>query len=144
MESPEVNRKEFITTSAAAGAAAVLAGVGFNRTASAASAEVGEESITQLAIFKYKADKKDMAAKALAGLAKKVEENEPGVLAYIPHLNEADGEVQFFEIYKDEAALKNHSTMPYMRDLAPMFGPDGAFQPPLKIVKLTRVGGFHR
>lgn len=143
MERPEVNRKEFFTTTAAAGAAAVLAGVGFNRAVSAA-AEVGEESITQLAVFKYKADKKDEAAEALAGLASKVEENEPGVLAYIPHLNEKDNEVTFFEIYKDEAALKNHSTMPYMRDLAPMFGPDGAFQPPLNIVKLTRVGGFHR
>ena len=143
MESPEVNRKEFITTTAAAGAAAVIAGAGFNRAVSAAH-EVGEEAITQLAIFKYKPEKKDMAAEALAGLAKKVEDNEPGVIAYIPHLNEKDNEVQFFEIYKDEEALRNHSTMPYMADLRPMFGPDGAFAPPLKIVKLTRVGGFHR
>lgn len=144
MESPEVNRKEFITTTAAVGAAAIIAGAGFNREASAQAVEPGADSITQLAIFKYKADKKDEAAEALAGLAAKVQENEPGVLAYIPHLNETDNEVTFFEVYKDADALKNHGTMPYMADLRPMFGPDGAFQPPLKIVKLTRVGGFHR
>jgi quinol monooxygenase YgiN len=144
MDTPEMNRNDFLKTTAAAGAAAVLAGAGFNRAVDAAAAEVGEGSITQLAVFKYKADKKDMAAEALAGLAKKVEENEPGVLAYIPHLNEADNEVTFFEVYKDADAMKNHGTMPYMADLRPMFGPDGAFMPPLKIVKLTRVGGFHR
>ena len=144
MQNPEVNRKEFITTTAAAGTAAILAGAGFSREVSAQAAEVGEDSITQLAIFKYKADKKDEAAAALAGLAAKVQENEPGVLAYIPHLNEKDEEVSFFEIYKDADALKNHSTMPYMGDLRPMFGPEGVFLPPLKIVKLTRVGGFHR
>lgn len=144
MENPEVNRKQFLTASSAAGAAAVLAGVGFTREAAAQAAEVGEDSITQLAIFKYKEDKADAAAEALAGLAAKVQENEPGVLAYIPHLNEKDLEVTFFEIYKDAEAMRNHSTMPYMGDLRPMFGPDGPFQPPLKIVKLNRVGGFHR
>ena len=139
----EMNRNDFIKTTAATGAAAVLAAAGFTR-AEAASAEVGADAITQLAIFKFKADKNDMAAEALAGLAKKVEDNEPGVLAYIPHLNEKDGEVVFFEIYKDQAALTNHGQMPYMADLRPMFGPDGAFMPPLKIQKLERVGGFHR
>lgn len=140
MEKTELNRGEFLKTSVAAGAAATLAAAGFNRSAQAA----GDETITQLAKFSYKPEKKDEAAAALAGLAKKVEENEPGVLAYIPHLNEKDNEVVFFEIYKDKAAMANHGTMPYMGDLRPMFGPDGSFKPPLKIVPLTTVGGFHR
>lgn len=140
METPELKRSEFFKATAAAGAAAVLASAGFNRTAQAAH----HETITQLAKFGYKPEKKDVAAEALAGLAKKVEENEPDVLAYIPHLNEKDNEVVFFEVYKDKAAMDNHSKMPYMRDLGPLFGPDGAFKPPLKIVPLHQVGGFHR
>lgn len=140
METPELNRSEFFKTTVAAGAAATLAMAGFNRMAEAAH----HETITQLAVFGYKPEKKDEAAEALAGLAKKVEENEPGVLAYIPHLNEKDNEVTFFEVYKDKEAMANHGTMPYMADLRPMFGPDGSFKPPLKIVPLTNVGGFHR
>ena len=138
MESKKQSRKEFMTTTAAAGAAAVLATAGFNRIANAQDSEM----ISQLAIFGYNADKKDEAAEALAKLAKNVEDNEPDVLAYIPHLNEKDGEVVFFEVYKDAAAVANHGQQPYMADLRPLFA--SVFKPPLKIVKLDRVGGYWR
>ena len=141
MQTPELNRGEFIKTAAATGAVAALATAGFTRTA---HADHHGEQIVQLAMFGYKPDKKDAAIEALAGLAKKVEENEPGVLAYVPYLNEKDNQVTFYEIYKNQEALTNHGKMPYMADLRPMFGPDGAFAPPLKIVKLTKAGGFHR
>ena len=58
METPELKRSEFFKATAAAGAAAVLASAGFNRTAQAAH----HETITQLAKFGYKPEKKDVAA----------------------------------------------------------------------------------
>lgn len=142
MESRGNTRREILKSGAAAGAAAMLAGVGFNRMASAAH---HENHITQLAIFGFNADKKDEAVKALADLAKKVEENEPGVLAYIPHTHQKDdvNQVIFFEIYKDEAALQNHSQQPYMAEMRTLFA-SGVFKPPLEIKRLDRAGGYHR
>lgn len=142
MSSNEQTRKDFFKTTAATGAAAVLAAAGFNRLASADHHE-GDESITQLAIFGYDPERKDIAAEGLAKLAAAVEAAEPDVLAYIPHLDEVNNKVQFFEIYKNAAALKNHSTQPHMSMLRPLMG-DGTLKMPLEIVKLTRVGGFHR
>jgi quinol monooxygenase YgiN len=132
-------RKQFMQTAAAAGAAAVLAGAGFNRMALAAD---HPDAVTQLAIFGYRPEKAEEAAKSLADLAKIVEGAEPGVLAYIPHLNEKDNEVVFFEVYENAAALANHSQQPHMKKLGPLFAT--VFKPPLKIVKLKNVGGFHR
>jgi len=137
----ETSRANFMKTTAIAGAAAVTASFGFNRMASAAHHEESE-MITQLAIFKYKAEEKEAAIEGLAKLAAEVEKVEPGVLAYMPHLDEANSEVVFFEIYKDAAALANHGTQPHMAWLRPMFGK--VFMPPLKIVKLNQVGGYYR
>ena len=74
-------RRDFVKASAATGAAALLAGVGFNRMA---SAQDTSELITQVVTFSFKPEKKEEAVKALAELAKAVEDNEPEVLAYIP------------------------------------------------------------
>ncbi|MFP6617133.1 MAG: antibiotic biosynthesis monooxygenase [Candidatus Hydrogenedentota bacterium] len=142
MESSEQTRKEFFKTTAATGAAAVLAAAGFNRMADAAHHEA-DESITQIAIFGYDPAKKEAAAEGLAKLAAAVEAAEPDVIAYIPHLDEKNNKVQFFEIYRNEAALKNHSTQPHMSMLGPLVG-NGTLIMPLEIIKLTKVGGFHR
>ena len=135
----ETSRADFMKTTAIAGAAAVTASFGFNRMASAAESD---EMITQLAIFKYKAEEKEAAIEGLAKLAAEVEKVEPGVLAYIPHLDEAASEVVFFEVYKNAEAMANHGKQPHMAWLRPMFGT--VFLPPLKIVKLNKVGGFYR
>ena len=142
MESSEQTRKEFFKTSAATGAAAVLAAAGFNRMASAAHHEA-DEMLTQLAVFSYDPERKDAAAEGLAKLAAAVEAAEPDVIAYIPHLDEKNNKVNFFEIYKNAAALKNHSTQPHMRMLGGLVA-NGTFIMPLEIIKLTNVGGFHR
>ena len=138
MENQGHTRKEFIQVAAVTGAAAVLAGAGFNRMANAAPSE----SITQLAIFGYHPEKAEEAAENLAKLAKAVEDAEPDVLAYIPHLDEKANEVVFFEVYRNQEALINHSKQPHMKNLGPLFA--SVFTPPLKIVKLKNVGGFSR
>lgn len=142
METTEQTRKEFFKTTAATGAAAVLAAAGFNRIASAAEGDT-DEMITQLATLGYDPEKKDAAAEGLAKLAAAVEAAEPDVLAYIPHLDEATNTVYFFEIYKNAAALKNHSTQPHMSMLGPLVA-NGTLKVPVKIIKLTNIGGFHR
>ena len=142
MERTEHTRKDFFKTTAVTGAAAVLAAAGFTRVASADHHE-GDESITQLAIFGYDPEKKDAAAEGLAKLAAAVEAAEPDVIAYIPHLDEEANEVVFFEIYKNQAAMDNHGSQPHMSMLGGLFG-DGVLKGPLKLVRLTAVGGFHR
>lgn len=140
MESSEQTRKEFFKTTAATGAAAVLAAAGFNRVASAADAD---ESITQIATLGYDPERKDAAAEGLAKLAAAVEAAEPDVLAYVPHLDEKTNTVYFFEIYKNAAALKNHSTQPHMSMLGPLVG-NGTLKMPVNIIKLKNIGGFQR
>jgi quinol monooxygenase YgiN len=136
----ETSRADFMKTTAIAGAAAVTASFGFNRMASAAESD---EQIVQLAIFKYDPERKDQAAEGLAKLAAAVEEKEPDVLAYIPYMDEKANEVVFYEIYKNAAAVANHSKQPHMRMLGPLVQ-NGVLIMPLKIVALNQVGGFHR
>lgn len=142
MESSEQTRGEFFKATAATGAAAVLAAAGFNRIADAADDET-DESITQIATLGYDPEKKDAAAEGLAKLAAAVEAAEPDVLAYVPHLDEKTNTVYFFEVYKNAAALKNHSTQPHMSMLGPLVG-NGTLKMPINIIKLTNVGGFTR
>ena len=143
MEPSKQTRKEFFKVTAATGAAAVVAAAGFNRMASAAHHEEADESITQIAIFGYDPEKKDAAAEGLAKLAAAVKAAEPDVIAYIPHLDEKENKVHFFEIYKNAAAVANHGTQPHMSMRGGLFG-DGTFKGPLPTIKLTAVGGFHR
>lgn len=142
MEQSGNTRREFVKGTAAAGVAAAVAGMGFNRMASAAE---HENVITQTASFKFNPDKKDEAVEALQELANAVKENEPGVLAYIPHLHENDDthEVVFFEVYKDAEALQKHGQQPHLAKIRPLFA-SGVFVPPLEIKRLERVGGFTR
>src|SRR5262245_1173358 len=85
-------------------ASAGLAAVGFNRLASAADGEA-EQTITQLAKFKLNMEKEADALQALKELCAAVEQNEPGVLAYICHRsNKNPDELVFFEVYKNDEA----------------------------------------
>jgi quinol monooxygenase YgiN len=128
-------------------AVAAVAGIGFSRLA---AAEVDPSKIiTQTATFRLDPAKEAEAVAALTELAKAVEANEPGVLAYIPHRVASDPtQIVFFEVYADEAAMKNHGQQPHLAKLRDMFA-SGVFKPfseskPVDVVKLNRVAGFSR
>ena len=128
-------------------AIAAVAGIGFSRLA---HAEVdASKIITQTAAFRIDPAREADAIAALTELAKAVEANEPGVLAYIPHRVASDPtQIVFFEVYADEAAMKNHGQQPHLAKLREAFGA-GLFKPfaegkPVEIVKLERIAGFTR
>ena len=123
-------------------AGAGLATIGFSRLSVAAEADNGE-MITQLAKFKLNMEKEAEALQALKEMCTAVEENEPGVLAYICHraVKNPD-ELVFFEVYKDDAAFKAHGKTPHLGKLRAVFGT--LFRPPLEVTRLERVGGFTR
>ena len=128
-------------------AIAAVAGIGFSRLAGAEADP--SKMITQTASFRLDPAKEAEAVAALTELAKAVEANEPGVLAYIPHRVATDPtQIVFFEVYADEAAMKNHGQQPHLAKLRDMFQ-SGVFKPfaegkPVDVVKLNRVAGFSR
>ena len=69
--------------------------------------------ITQLAKFKLNMDKEAEGLQALKELCTAVEQNEPGVLAYVCHRSVKNpDELIFFEVYKDDEAMKAHGKTP--------------------------------
>jgi quinol monooxygenase YgiN len=132
-----LSRRNFV----AAGAAGI-ATIGFIRPADAADPEPAKV-ISQLAKFKLKMDKEAEGVQALKDLCAAVEKNEPGVLAYICHRSTKNPEeVIFFEVYKDEDAMKEHGKTPHMAKLRTAFVT--LFSPPLEVTRLDRIGGFTR
>ena len=139
-ESIGVSRKEFLMTGAGMAGAAFVTTMGFNRLS---EAEDHGHMITQIAKFKLNMDTEEEGVKALAEMVAAVEADEPGVLAYICHRSSKDPEeLVFFEIYKDEEALKAHGTTPHMATMRANFAK--YFKPPVDIVRLDRVAGFSR
>lgn len=123
-------------------AGAGFATIGFTRLAGAAEGEKGA-MISQLAKFKLNMEKEADGLQALKELCTAVEENEPGVLAYICHRSAKNpDELVFFEVYKDEEALKAHGKTPHIGKLRAAFAT--LFRPPLEVTRLDRVGGFAR
>ena len=119
-----------------------LATIGFSRLASAAEGDANS-MITQLAKFKLNMEKEAEAVEALKELTTAVEQHEPGVLAYICHRSVKNpDELVFFEVYKDEEALKAHGKTPHMGKMRMAFVT--LFRPPLEVTRLDRVGGFTR
>lgn len=135
-------RKDFLKgTAGLAAGAAVVASFGFNRLASAQADP--SQMITQIAEMGINPEKADEAVELLQGLAKAVEEKEPGVLAYIAHRKKDDpNTIVFFEIYKDAAALTAHGTTEHLGKLRGAFGT--ILMPPVTITGLERIGGFSR
>jgi quinol monooxygenase YgiN len=137
--SASLSRRSFCVTGAAG---AGLAAIGFSRLAQAADAD-SAGMISQIAKFKLNPDKEAEGVEALKELCKAVEANEPGVLAYICHRSsKKPEELVFFEVYKDEAALKAHAGQPHLAKLRKLFGT--VFLPPLELTRLDRIGGFAR
>ena len=72
------------------------------------ASEVGAgKTVSQIARFKLVPAQEEKALAALREMCAAVEKNEPGVLAYLCHRSEKKhDELVFFEVYRDEAALK--------------------------------------
>lgn len=131
-----LNRRAFCAASAG------LAAIGFTREARA-DEPAADAPITQIAKFKINMEKETEAIAALKELCKAVEENEPGVLAYICHRAvKTPEDLVFFEVYKDEAAMKAHNGTPHMAKMRTSFLE--LFKPPLEVTRLSRIGGFTR
>ena len=119
-----------------------LTTIGFTRLAGAADAEPAK-TITQIAKFKLNMEKEAEGVAALKELCAEVEKNEPGVLAYICHRSVKNpDELVFFEVYKDEDAMKEHGKTAHMGKLRGAFLT--MFKPPLEVTRLDRIGGFTR
>jgi len=141
-DTADVTRRSFFAASASVAGAAFVGTIGFNRVAEAADGDTSD-MITQIAKLKLQEGKADDAVPLLEELCAAVEENEPGVLAYICHRGQKDSnEVVFFEIYKDADALKAHGGTPHLRKLFQAY--TMLFEGRPEIIKLDRVGGFAR
>lgn len=123
-------------------ASAGLATIGFSRLADAAEDDA-DQMITQIAKFKLNLEKEAEGVAALQELCAAVEKDEPGVLAYICHRSSKNpDELLFFEVYKNQDALKAHGKTPHMAKMQKSFVT--LFRPPLEVTRLDRVGGFAR
>lgn len=136
-EQQGATRREFV---AATAGAAMVAAFGFNRLT---HAEDTAGVITQIVTLTLKAGAEDKAIATLQELTAAVKANEPDVLVYIAHRSQKDPtKVVFFEVYKDAAAVANHSKQPHM---AKMFAQAGAlFEPGMQVEKADRIGGYSR
>lgn len=136
-EQQGTTRREFVA--ATAGAAAVAA-LGFSRMT---QAEDTPNVVTQIVTLTMKAGAEEKAIATLKELTEAVKANEPGVLVYAAHRSQKEpSKIVFVEVYKDAAALANHSKQPHM---AKMFAAaKEIFEPGMDIQKMDRVGGYSR
>jgi quinol monooxygenase YgiN len=119
-----------------------LTTIGFSRLVDAAEGDT-DSRISQLAKFKLNMEKETEGLQALKDLCSAVEQNEPGVLAYVCHRSAKNpDELVFFEVYKDEEALKAHGKTPHMGKMRAAFAT--LFRLPVEVTRLDRVGGFTR
>jgi quinol monooxygenase YgiN len=124
-------------------ASAGLATIGFNRLASAADLPSADKMVTQIAKIKLNKAKESEALQVLRELCAAVEANEPDVLIYLCHRPaKKRDELVFFEVYRDEAALKAHMKTAHFKKLVKSFGK--LFFVPIEVTVLDRVGGFAR
>ena len=111
---------------------------------------------TTIATWYVKAGKLDEARRALAALAKQVEETEPGTLGYLVHSGGSGSlpptspeTIVFVEIYKDKSAFEHHLNGPaftgFLEKHGELFVPaptgGGAF---FQVENLDRIEGFVR
>jgi quinol monooxygenase YgiN len=80
----------------------------------------------------------------LKEMAKEVEAQEPGALAYIAHRCLANrNEIIVFELYENEPAYEAHRRTPHVEELEAALG-DIIDSAEFKIEGLERVAGFNR
>lgn len=100
--------------------------------------------ITILARFVVPEERIQQALADLQQMARAVEANEPGALAYVAHrCVENPNELIVFELYEDEPAFEAHRRTPHMEELQAALGAiiDSAS---FRIERLQRVSGFVR
>jgi len=136
-------RKEFLGASVLATGAAAAGVMGFNRMAQAQDEGGGDEKIIQIATINLNPEQREEGRKAIANLVTAVEEKEPDVLMYIAHEIEDENKIFFYEVYKNQAALDNHSNQPHMQEIRQAFM-SGALALPLDVKKLDRIDGVVR
>lgn len=99
---------------------------------------------TVIARFKVQAGKEEEALKKLDEMAKSVQSEEAGALAYLVHRSKDDPlEIVFFEVYKDGEAFAAHGQTDHMGAMRSSFG-ELFDVSQVKIERLERVGGFAR
>jgi quinol monooxygenase YgiN len=65
------------------------------------------------------------------------------VLVYLCHRSvKTPDELVFFEVYKDQDAIKAHAKSPHMAKMQSAFLK--FLRPPLEVTRLDRIGGFTR
>lgn len=134
--------EESLTRRSFCAVGAAITTIGFTRQATAAD-PAPAKTITQIAKFKLNMEKEAEGIAALKELCEAVEKNEPGVLAYICHRSvKTPDEIIFFEVYKDEDAMKEHGKTAHMGKLRGAFLT--MFKPPIEVTRLDRIGGFTR
>ena len=132
------SRREFM---AAGLGMAALAGIGFNRLATAQEAV---NPVTVIVSFRIQPGKEEAAIALLNEMTAAVKETEPGALAYVAHRDAADPmKVTFFEIYSDQEAVNAHRNGPALQAALPKFGEIFAAGAP-EVTNLNRVAGFTR
>jgi quinol monooxygenase YgiN len=100
--------------------------------------------ITVIFRVKAKPGKEGEALAAFKGMVEKTEPSEPGTLGYVLHTLQGDpSEFVFFELYKDDEALKTHMGSAHMAAMRASFG-DLFDTTSVKMERLERVAGFVR
>ncbi|KAF2428739.1 hypothetical protein EJ08DRAFT_318294 [Tothia fuscella] len=87
--------------------------------------------------------KTDELVQGLSELASEVEKNESGCVSYQFFVNEADGEIAIFEIYKDQEAVDAHKNSSHFKE-AMKVGMEGKLAAPPNIQVIHKKGGFRR
>lgn len=142
MHNEDSNDRRTFLRAMVAGSAAVGA-LGFIRPA-LAQADTAEW-ITVTATLTLNPDNADAALAGLKTLVTAVEENEPGVLAYICNRGVEDrNEILFFEIYANEDAGRLHGQTGHMQTFQAEAGAGNFFAGQMKVSSYERVAGYHR
>ena len=84
--------------------------------------------ITLIATLKVKAGKMEEVVEVLKEIVPKIKGAEPGCLVYVPHrVRGEDNTIIFYEKYRDEEALKVHSSnaSKSLEKLLPLLDPAG-------------------
>lgn len=100
--------------------------------------------IVILARFRINEGKEKEALEAMRTMAQRVQEKEPGCLAYVSHRPSADpSEIVFYEVYENDAALGAHGASEHMQAFRQSL-PELVDVTQIKLERLDRLDGFVR
>lgn len=100
--------------------------------------------IIMIARFRIKEGKDSEALEAMRTMAQRVQDKEPGCLAYVSHRSSAEpSEIVFYEVYENDAALGAHGASEHMQTFRQSL-PDIVDLTQIKLERLERLDGFVR